>query len=336
MPDRSVPSPFLSARSAVAFVHDVAMAAASFVLALHLRLGDRMLDYLGDSLLPGTAIFAAIAAAVFWAVGLYRGVWRYASMNDLLAIARGVTLTILVFLPVMFMLSRLEGVPRSALAINWLVLIFLLGAPRFVYRILKDGGLAHVLERGNGLRVPVLLVGAGDAAELFIREMARDRTAPFQVAGILDMDGRRVGQRIHGVPVLGGAMRAIHMVETDRDAGPMAHREINEQVTRVVAEGLSLVIYPEGTRSTNAEIMPFKKGAFRIAIDNAMPMVPVTITGSERVWKPAAKLIFGGRVRLVIHDPIPTKGLNAAADIGDLRDRVRSMVEETYAEIRIR
>ena len=143
-------------------------------------------------------------------------------------------------------------------------------------------------------------------------------------------------KELFGVPVLGGAMRAIHMVETDRDAGPMAHREINEQVTRVVAEGLSLVIYPEGTRSTNAEIMPFKKGAFRIAIDNAMPMVPVTITGSERVWKPAAKLIFGGRVRLVIHDPIPTEGLNAAADIGDLRDRVRSMVEETYAEIRIR
>ena len=203
MPDRSVPSPLPSARSAVAFVHDVAMAAASFVLALHLRLGDRMLDFVGDSLLPGTAIFAAVAAAVFWAVGLYRGVWRYASMNDLLAIVRGVTLTILVFLPVMFMLSRLEGVPRSTLAINWLVLIFLLGAPRFVYRILKDGGLAHVLERGNGLRVPVLLVGAGDAAELFIREMARDRAAPFQVAGILDMDARRIGQRIHGVPVLG-------------------------------------------------------------------------------------------------------------------------------------
>ncbi|MEX0814135.1 MAG: nucleoside-diphosphate sugar epimerase/dehydratase [Dongiaceae bacterium] len=203
MSDRSVPSPFLSARSAVAFVHDVAMAAASFVLALYLRLGGRMFDYMGDTLLWAAAIFAAIAAAVFWAVGLYRGVWRYASMNDLLAIVRGVTLTILVFLPVMFMLSRLEGVPRSTLAINWLVLIFLLGAPRFVYRILKDGGLAHVLERGNGLRVPVLLVGAGDAAELFIREMARDRAAPFQVAGILDMDARRIGQRIHGVPVLG-------------------------------------------------------------------------------------------------------------------------------------
>lgn len=135
------------------------------------------------------------------------------------------------------------------------------------------------------------------------------------------------------VPVLGGAMRAIHIVETDREAGPMAHREINRQVGQVVAEGLSLVIYPEGTRSKNAELMPFKKGAFRIAIDNSLPMVPVTIAGSDRVWKPAEKLIFGGKVRLVIHDPIPTADL-AITDIPALRDRLRGVVEKTYGEIR--
>jgi 1-acyl-sn-glycerol-3-phosphate acyltransferase len=142
-------------------------------------------------------------------------------------------------------------------------------------------------------------------------------------------------KELFGVPILGHAMRSIHMVETDRNAGPMAHREINEQVTRVVAEGLSLVIYPEGTRSRNAELMPFKKGAFRIAIDNAMPMVPVTIIGSDKVWKPASKLILGGRVRLVIHDPIPTAGLTPA-DIADLRDRLRRVVEETYTKVRAR
>src|SRR3990170_1362266 len=124
-------------------------------------------------------------------------------------------------------------------------------------------------------------------------------------------------KELFGVPVLGGAMRAIHIVETDRSAGPMAHRDINEQVTRVVAEGLSLVIYPEGTRSKDAEMMPFKKGAFRIAIDNGMPMVPVTITGSETVWEPGGKRIFGGDVRLVIHEPIPTAGLDAE-DIDEL------------------
>ena len=110
-------------------------------------------------------------------------------------------------------------------------------------------------------------------------------------------------EELFRVPVLGGAMRAIHMVETDREAGPMAHREINEQVGRVVAEGLSLVIYPEGTRSKDAEMMPFKKGAFRIAIDNGMPMVPVTIAGSERVWKPAEKVDL--RRKGAVGDPRP-------------------------------
>lgn len=135
------------------------------------------------------------------------------------------------------------------------------------------------------------------------------------------------------VPVLGGAMRAIHMVETDRRLGLSAHRRINEQVTTVVTEGLSLMIFPEGTRTSDGDMLPFKKGAFRIAIDNSMPVVPVTIVGAYEGWRPHSKLIFGGRVRLIIHDPIPTEGL-AHSDIDDLRDRARSTVSDTYEELR--
>lgn len=133
------------------------------------------------------------------------------------------------------------------------------------------------------------------------------------------------------VPVLAGAMRAVHMVETDRRLGPTAHRAINEQVSRVVAAGLSLMIFPEGTRTSSGEMMPFKKGAFRIAIDNGMPIVPITIIGAFRAWKPHSKLIHGGRVRLVIHDPIPTEGLDHS-DITDLRDRARRIVATSYRE----
>jgi 1-acyl-sn-glycerol-3-phosphate acyltransferase len=132
------------------------------------------------------------------------------------------------------------------------------------------------------------------------------------------------------VPVLGGAMRAIHMVETDRRLGPTAHRAINQQVAAVVTEGLSLMIFPEGTRSEGHEMLPFKKGAFRIAVDNEMPVVPVTIIGTLEAWKPHSKLIRGGRVRLVIHDPIPTADLDRNL-LNDLRDRVRSTVAEALS-----
>ncbi len=194
-------------RTTLAFLHDVAMAAVSVPLALHLRVGSNLFHYTDYYLLPAMAIFTAVAAVVFWWTGLYRGMWRYASMNDLLAITRAVTLTILIFLPIMFLVSRLDGMPRSALVINWFVLMALLGAPRFVYRVMKDGGPIHLLERGDPLRASALLIGAEDAAELFTREMARNRHAPYRVIGIVAAGGeraaRRVGQRIHGVPVRG-------------------------------------------------------------------------------------------------------------------------------------
>ena len=93
--------------------------------------------------------FTAIAASVFLLTGLYRGIWRYASLPDLFNIARAATLTVLVFLPVMFVLTRLDTLPRSTLLIDWLVLIALLGGPRLGYRLFKDRGLDHILERAR-------------------------------------------------------------------------------------------------------------------------------------------------------------------------------------------
>jgi 1-acyl-sn-glycerol-3-phosphate acyltransferase len=153
--------------------------------------------------------------------------------------------------------------------------------------------------------------------------------------GTLPVSGRYMAKKeLYRVPILGSAMRAVLMIETDRDAGPAAHREINLQVDKVVAAGLSLIIHPEGMRSRDAELRPFKKGAFRIAIDNRLPVVPVTISGADRVWRPGGMVIYGGTVHLVIHQPIATTGMTAA-DIADLRDRVRAVVAGTYEKIRL-
>ena len=134
-----------------------------------------------DLVIQGTAVFTVIAAAVFWLMGLYRGVWRYASMNDLLAITRSVSLAILVFLLVMFLWTRLDQVPRSVVVINWFVLMALIGGPRFLYRLAKDRRLDFRLERGDDARVPVLLAGAGDGTEMFIRALSRDPEANYRV-----------------------------------------------------------------------------------------------------------------------------------------------------------
>jgi 1-acyl-sn-glycerol-3-phosphate acyltransferase len=128
-------------------------------------------------------------------------------------------------------------------------------------------------------------------------------------------------------------MRAIGIVETDRQAGPAAHRAINEQVARVMEHGWSLIIYPEGTRSRDGELKPFKKGAFRIAVDNGLPVVPITLAGTREAWVPGQKFVRGGPVRMVVGEPIPTEGLGAEA-IGAVRDSAHAAIAETYDRIR--
>ena len=189
-------------RARIAYLHDVFMAAASFLIAFYLRVGDAFAWYPIEFILLGTALFTAVCAGVFWFMRLYRGVWGYASLNDMMAISRAVTLALLIFLPLMFLVTRLQDLPRSLLLINWFVLLALLGGPRILYRVLKDRSLAEVMARGGQQRVPVLLIGAGDGTELFLRAM-RQAGAGYRVVGILDRDGGHVGRKIHGIDVLG-------------------------------------------------------------------------------------------------------------------------------------
>ncbi|HEY2891632.1 MAG TPA: nucleoside-diphosphate sugar epimerase/dehydratase [Dongiaceae bacterium] len=197
---------------ALAMIHDLVMAAISFPLALWLRVGYMPFDQ--PFAHTGFLLFVAVAAVVFFFSGLHRGIWRYASLPDLLTIARAVSLTVMLFLAILFLTTRLDGYPRSTLLINWFVLIFLLGAPRLGYRLLRDGNLSQLMQRLSPLAVPVLLVGSDDAADAFIREMRRAPSAPFAVLGILDTGGGgRLGRHIHGVPVLAGVDAAGGIVE---------------------------------------------------------------------------------------------------------------------------
>jgi O-antigen biosynthesis protein WbqV len=87
--------------------------------------------------------------------------------------------------------------------INWLLLIALLGGPRFAYRIFKDRGLDHVFEAVTYAPVSILLIGAREGADLFIRAAARDPHRSYRVVGILADGKARVGRDIGGVPILG-------------------------------------------------------------------------------------------------------------------------------------
>jgi O-antigen biosynthesis protein WbqV len=195
-------------RPTVAFLHDIVMAAASFLIALYLRVGDDIVNYPVEFLATAMALFTAIAGLVFWRLDVHRGIWRYASLNDLLAIARATTFILLLFLAAMFMATRvdarLDALPRSLVFINWFVLMILLAAPRILYRRLKDGRLVFTYDTGPDKRIPVLLVGAGDNAEMFIQTTESRRSAEYRVVGVVDDSPARVGRFIRGIEVLGG------------------------------------------------------------------------------------------------------------------------------------
>ncbi len=201
----------LFTRRASVVIHDTIMVASAWWLAL---LIDHALRGAPFTLWPPALILSLplvlLAQAPFlWGHGLYRGIWRFASLPDLWNITRAVfsgTLALLVLL-------SLPQWPFSPLrvALLWYLplLIFLIGIPRLAYRLWRDGNFNLVWQPPGAMRV--LILGAGRGGETLARDMLRGRE--YQVVGFLDDQPRLSGGRIHGIPVLGEIARLPELAQ---------------------------------------------------------------------------------------------------------------------------
>jgi O-antigen biosynthesis protein WbqV len=215
-----------------AFLHDVVMAGLAFILAMYLRVGSEAFGVYRGPMLQGLPLFMLSAAVSFRLIGLYRGLWRYASGRDLMSILKAVLLALLIFLPVMFVKNRLELFPRQVLLILPLVLMIFLAVPRLLYRVAKDRAAPGAADGSR--RIPVLLIGAGDGAELFIRAMTGNAAHPYRVVGVLDDRQRNLtGRQIRDAKILGHADDLASVLERLTKAGDRPQRLI---VTRPAAE----------------------------------------------------------------------------------------------------
>src|SRR3984957_2582202 len=190
-------------RRFLALAHDIAVAAIAFMLALWLRVGDDIGSLPLPAVLASLLLFVGTCGIVFWVSGLYRSIWAFASLRDLIEILRASTVAVIGFLIMAFIVTRLEGVPRTVPFIAWFIMLAGLGGSRMVFRLLRERRLSALWERSGGGRVNVLLVGAGDEADLFMRAINSNPQSPFHVVGILGENSKRVGRSIHGVDVLG-------------------------------------------------------------------------------------------------------------------------------------
>ncbi|NEZ03857.1 1-acyl-sn-glycerol-3-phosphate acyltransferase [Wenzhouxiangella sp. XN201] len=147
------------------------------------------------------------------------------------------------------------------------------------------------------------------------------------VYGWIGLDLRWVAKaELSRIPFVAAGCRAIGHVFIDRSDPDQARNAINRAVGHL-KPGTGLMFFAEGTRSRSGALLPFKKGAFRVAIEKQLPVLPVTVIGSRDILPAGSLRIRPGRVRLVVHQPIDTQGMNAK-DLGDLRRSAQAQIAE--------
>ncbi len=122
------------------------------------------------------------------------------------------TLAILIFFVLVWTIDRGESIPRSVPMIQWFILIFMLGGPRFLFRLtVQRQGRRQ--RNGSFGPVPVLVIGADDRAIFFLRSLEHDPEPLYRAVGIVDLGSTEKGRQMHGVPVTGGLANLVTTVE---------------------------------------------------------------------------------------------------------------------------
>ncbi len=216
-----------------AFAHDLLWVPVAILLAFLFRFN---LHGVPKDYLQGFVYFSLVAVAVyacfFWFFGLYRGLWRFASLSDLLRISKAVSLGFLTVTLTTVVLFKIQDVPRTVLLLSPILLVVSLIGSRLGYRLFKDRRLQ--LRRKEGRRT--LIVGAGKAGDLLLRDLLTRQE--YQPVAFVDDDAKKHGREVQGVRVY-GQLADIHEligaleIELVLFAIPSAHKEI---VKHLIAE----------------------------------------------------------------------------------------------------
>lgn len=179
-------------------LHDILMIPAAWYLAYWLRFNLGTIPenslYVATLMLPVVVLCQTFSYVMF---GLYRGIWRFASMYDFIRIGKSVYVGALLATLVIFVFTRMQHVPRSVIPLYIILLFIFLGGNRALYRSFKD----QRLRAGGGKRV--LIIGAGESAQMLVRDMLQHAQGEYLPVGMIDDNRDKLNREIHGIQVLG-------------------------------------------------------------------------------------------------------------------------------------
>ena len=221
-------------------VADAGLIALAWYLAFTLRFDQGVPRYYDTLFRQTILIVVAIKLVVFVLFRFYDRWWRYVSIRDMWSAVRGVTAASLVASLTVYFFSPVAQVrlPRSVAVMDWLLLLGLIAGTRlFARSVIERPGTGRLVARGK----EVLVVGAGDAGQLTIREMQRNRQLGYTPIGLIDDDPRKKNLRIHGVRVLGTTEELAHILRDNRPdevliAIPSASGEARQRIVTVTRE----------------------------------------------------------------------------------------------------
>jgi 1-acyl-sn-glycerol-3-phosphate acyltransferase len=226
---------------------------------------------------------------------------------------------------------------RSALHLVFLVGVSLLGATLAILSVPFDRSGDTVLKLARlwsrillwtaGVRLTVRLRTPLDPKQPYVFVANHLSTVDIWALFVaLPVSIRFIAKKQLGqIPIFGWAMAAGRFIFIDRQ-NPAAARRSIDLASQRIRSGSSVAIFPEGTRSRDGLLGPFKKGGFHLAIAAGVPVVPIAITGAGEVMPPGHLLVRPGPVLIDVGEPIPTAGL-AAGDRDMLLARVRDDIQ---------
>lgn len=185
---------------------DVILLILAHYLAYHLRFPGWFYGPTFVQFITALPLLLIIKIPVFYVFGLYRGMWRYTSLNDLLNIVKATVTSFLLIVVFILFINRFHGYARSIFPLDAILTFLLISGHRVAIRFLCqniDGSRSLNQNHHPRAKKRLLLIGAGDAAEQIIREIQGNQVLPYTVVGLVDDDEKKVGLKIHNIPILG-------------------------------------------------------------------------------------------------------------------------------------